>query len=237
MNISNMLSSNYEVLPLGNSLQIITPMTFAHDGEHISIYANPVDNGWRLSDGGNAAMHTASRGIKLTSSRMKQVADIMPTVSVHNWMLESFADESHFAQSITDLMAAQHAISVMATEWKPANIKASKAIIDAVGETLKSGYGEKVKKDVPITGASGHQFTLPFVVETQNPMYIDTITGHWTSIHYSLGRMADLKMLSPESNRFIVIDEQAESFEQAATLLTDYATIIPFSRRSALLAA
>ncbi len=237
MNISNILSTGYDVHPFDNGLQIITPLTFSGDGEHISVYAKQVEKKWRLSDGGNAAMHTAAMGIKLTSGRMQQVASIMPNVKVHNWMLESITDEIHFAQSIADLMAAQHAVSVMATDWKPVATKANKAIIDAVGETLKSCYGEKVKKDVSITGASGHQFTLPFVVETDSPMYIDTITGHWTSIHYALGRMADLRMLSPESNRFIVIDEQAESYEQAATLLTDYATIIPFSRRSALLAA
>lgn len=219
----------------GDTLRVWSPFTHANDGEIIGLYVEKLRDGYRVTDNAEAFMHASMMGIKLSDRRFDAVRRASGDVEISNGgVISTFVDEQGLKEGFASVLNASMAVSHFETLWIP-RIK-SESFSKAVGDILEMELGNKLKRDVGVTGASGHQLSLPLaIIQTNAITYVQPIaasaeeTIEWTNVYSGFGKMMDLK--NAGASRIVVLEDAANDseFPKAQTLLGMSATVVKYS--------
>jgi hypothetical protein len=246
MNCADVIASlGFRCKSLENgAIRVWSPFTYGHDGELVALYVEPSPSGFIVTDNAQSLMHAASMGANITKSRLAAIqrcarADVIVS---EGGEIRAQATVSTLSQAIVNVLNAALAVSHSEVGWLPR--PASSAFTDAVGEALQSVVGDRLKRNITVVGASGHQIEIPFVVESEarklsERTYIQPVAYgaderlDWDNVYRGLGKMLDLKNAGAEEHSRSVILEDAtpdEEIAKAATLLTVCASVVYFSK-------
>ncbi|QYM66676.1 hypothetical protein K1X80_16600 [Pseudomonas sp. So3.2b] len=139
-------------------------------------------------------------GIQPTATLGRKLSVIAMEKHVHlsdDGELSVACDEAEAPFYLTQLIDAAAAISYHCSQWEVASESRFEQLISAA---LRKTFPGKVKRYYSITGASGHQFKLPFAIdvdkaEIQVVQTISTVgdAPYWSSVYQALGKMIDVK--------------------------------------------
>lgn len=88
----------------------------------------------------------------------------------------------------------------------------------------------RVSKDVPIIGASQHEWRFDAMISGQEkPVVFDAVTSHAGSVVWAAAKFADLARLEREIGRVAVIDSRAAMGEMIGVLSPNVSAIIELS--------
>lgn len=222
-----------------NTMRLWSPFTYGNDGHVVGLYLEKSNAGYRITDDAEALMHSASMGINITKRRidlLKRVCGESVMVS-DSGVISATANDNNLTDALSAVLNATLAVSHYEIDWMP-RIK-SESFTQEVAAVLEVTLGERLKKNVVVTGASGHQIEIPLVIEkNKESTYIQPVAYgddrvDWDNVYRGLGKMLDLKSAGAEDQfRTIVIDDRSKDDEltQAVTLLTHTATVVNYSR-------
>jgi len=230
----------FECVPLANQTYMVyTPFNMAHDGQVAAFSVRQVDEKYVLSDGCSALMHAEAHGVNVSRSRIQSLGSMLPsgvqlTVSGE---LTAECDLAGLAGSARSMVAALVGVTHQERAWWPATSE-EEPFDEEVRQVLEPRVGSRLKRRVKVTGASGHQLELPFVIEGPQPRYNQTVPYDvdrldWTKVYRALGKMLDIKNAgTPDESRIIIIEDAANDpqLDNAITLLAYGAGVYRFSR-------
>lgn len=240
MNCAQIVSSlGFQCKELADgSLRLWSPFTYGRDGHVIALYIEPTSNGYLISDNAESFMHASSMGAALSKSRIaaiRSVAGADAEVTASGEIIAS-ASESTIGTAVIGALNAALAISHYERQWVP---RSPTAFSDAVGRVLDSIAGERLRRNVAVTGSSGHEMRIPFVVQNGPDMtYIQPVAYgesavDWSHVYRGLGKMLDLKNAGmPEASRAIVVEDVPgdDEIDNSVTLLSNAASVVYFSK-------
>ena len=230
----------YNCYELSESLsQFVSPFSRGIDGELVGLYVQKINTDhYRVSDGGDAISHMLSFGITLNKKRtdylIKQAYREGVTLSEDTGEIHISAKESELGDAINRVISFSLEIGYLESSW----VTSSKNPLfkDFVGDYLKSNI-RKVESNVSVSGLSGHQLEIPYVIRGENNIiYIETVGRkndkvNWSSVYKVTGAMSDLRM--EDAKRCIVLDDLNDlDTKQAEVALSEHAIVLPFSARS-----
>lgn len=226
--------------PLGEgAYRLWSPFTYGNDGELVGLYVEPAGDGYLVTDNAASFMHAASMGANLTKVRVNAIRRLAGDAVIvsEGGEIRAHVREDQLPDAIANVLNVAMAVSHYESAWLPR--AASAAFSDAVGQVLAEALGDRLKRNVKVTGASGHQIEIPFVVESGSERtYIQPVAYgddrvEWDYVYRGLGKMLDLKNAgADDAARTIVIDDARpdEELAKAITLLAVAATVVNFSR-------
>lgn len=222
-----------------NMIRVWSPFTYGNDGEIVGFYVETTGTDkYRVTDGAESLRHASSLGINLGRNRLDALRAIAgPRALVSSGgEISATADQSSLTEAIAAVLNAALAVSHLEFRWLP---RASYETFTAeVGERLESALAGRVKKNVTVTGASGHQIEIPFAVIAQDrDTYVQPV-GYgdgrvkWDTVYRAFGKMVDLKNVdAAQDQRVIVVDDRNthEDLGQSITFLSESATVVRYS--------
>lgn len=240
MNCEKLISNlGFDCQPLANgALRLWSPFTYGDDGEIVGLYIEPTSGGLRVTDHADSLFHASAMGAKLTKARIETLRRIAgPAVTVSDGgEIFATADANSVAEAVVSVLNTALGVSHFEALWKPRT--ASTEFSERVGEVLDEYAGTRVKRNRIMTGASGHQIEIPFVIENGTERTFIQPVAHgeerleWDGVYRGLGKMLDLKNAgADDKSRIIVIEDVLgdEEVGKAATLLSVCATVVYFS--------
>jgi hypothetical protein len=243
MNCADLISSlGFSCKQLsGGAIRLWSPFTYGRDGQLVSLFVEPTNGGFLVSDNAQSFMHAVTMGVDVTKSRLEMIRAAISdqTISVSkSGEITAVAHPESLGSAIVGVLNAALTVSAFESTWMP---RSQATFERSVGVMLESILGTRLKTKVKVTGASGHQMEFPFAVDAAgNTTYIQTVAyGHgrvdWSLVYRGLGKMLDLKNADPGfSERAIILEDSPdEELAKAATLLSNSAKVVPFSRAKA----
>lgn len=223
-----------------NTLRLWSPFTYGNDGENIGVFVEAFGNGFRVTDNAEALFHASAMGINISKKRLEMLRRIAGTsvdITDGGEIIAQTAGKD-VRQAIASVLNAAMSVSHMEFSWVPRSH--SVQFNEEVGKVLLDTLGEKrVARKVLVTGASGHQIEIPFVVDGLRKTYIQPVSYgdervDWDNVYRGLGKMIDLKNVgADDASRIIIIeDEHDDEPSKAITLLSITANVVPFSKIS-----
>lgn len=238
MNCETLLENlGYECEPAGEDLRVYTPFTY-WDGAVIRFFAEPNGRRVRLTDHGDSLMHAEASGIKITPKRLefiRYIAGGEATVS-NRGEIFAMAEAGEIGDAVGDLLNAILTVSHMGLRWRPPIPRPS--FREEVDRLLSPRLGERLQRNTAVTGASGHQYEIPFTIQTADEYrFVETVAwgeerATWTPVMHAYAEMADIAHAgAAPSSRFIILDDDAdpEVVGSAVTFLAETSTVLPFS--------
>lgn len=230
----------FECEPLATgALRLWTPFAYGDDGELIGLYVEPVAGHFRITDHADSLFHTSAMGISLSKPRLRRLAALMrgrANLSEAGEIAAVVNRESDVPDAVTDVVDSALVISHMERMWAP---KASEADFQyRVERLLAPRLGARLKRRVQVTGASGHQLEIPFMITFEGgARYVQPVARSakgidWANVYKAYGKMTDLKHAgADEDTRYVVVEDDVENEEidKAVSFLTDSATVLRFS--------
>lgn len=243
MNCTNLLENlGYTCAQRQNgALRLWSPFTF-DDGEHLALFLEPSGNGqWLITDHADTLMHASAHGAKLTRPRLDKIKEQFTTVKIsEGGALVAVTDEDNLARTVTDVLNTAIAISHAEESWRPKTRE--QKFVATVGQELEAVVGNKLLRNVTVTGVSGHQIEIPFAIDdpTMGRQLIQPVAYgdermDWANVYKASGKMLDLKSAGAEEGQRIVVVEDIpgdDELGKAATLLSYTATVLLFSHRA-----
>lgn len=235
----------------GGALRLWSQSTYADDGDIVSLIALPSGDGfWSLSDRAGLLMHTESKGFEVTKKKMSQMERLFPAGIRFDrggeLVAPSVPGECLFDEATKLLTAVILASHISVRDGKPYR----QGFDSTVDRFLTGEFGEdRVRRKFRCVGGSGHQLEIPLVLDfdTSEPTFIvpigaDTAGGFdWGKVYGTAGKLQDLKQGQYAAGRRLVfIDDlhadvrKRRELGQVQTILAESASIIPFSRASAV---
>jgi hypothetical protein len=221
------------------TLRVWSPFTYANDGERIGLYVEKLASGYRVTDACESLMHASSMGISLTANKVNAVRRSTGYgVEISNGgEIAAFVSEADIGRGVASVLNASLAVSHLEGHWAPrAKADSFTKMVTAVLETV---LGDRVTKNVTVTGASGHQLELPLSVRlATTTVYVQPIATteenkvDWKNVYAGYGRMIDLKNAALESSSRVVVLEDAANDDEmlkAVGLLADTASVVNYS--------
>src|SRR3569833_356839 len=225
--------------PLNNgAFRIWSPFTNGDDGQRDALYIEPSADGYRITDNAESLMHASSMRANLSSSRLSILRRANGSVRISEGG-EIFASASieNLSTTLIEVLNTALAVGHCESMWQPK--EASTSFQEAVGAVLQDAAGDRLRRNAVVSGASGHQIEIPFVIDGETKStYIQPVAyGYdrvdWDSVYRGLGKMLDLKNAgADEQNRALILEDNAGDDEigKAATLLSVSASVVYFSR-------
>jgi|SRR5581483_685073 len=221
-----------------NLLRVWSPFTYGDDGEEVGVYVEKLRDGFVVSDNAEAMMHAASMGISLSKKRLatlRNIAGHAVTIAEGGEITAAVSAES-VPDAVAAVIGAAMGVGHLEAVWRPRHRNAAD-FIRQVGEVLDKTVGDsRVARNVTVTGASGHQIEIPFVVAGE--IYVQPVAYgdgrvEWDNVYRGLGKMIDLKNAgASDKSRIIVMEDAANDAEiaNAVSLLSITANVIQFSK-------
>lgn len=241
MNCQSLLSNiGFECMRLDvDTLRIWSPFSYGTDGELIGVYVEKRGDSYHVTDNAEALMHASAMGVKLSDKRVDAVRRaIVGEVHIsRGGVISATVEDARVHEGVVAVLNAALAVGHFETAWAP-RIR-SESFSKMVGDILEAELGERLLRDISVTGASGHQLELPFAIQAKAELiYIQPVAAedehvNWTNVYSGFGKMTDLKNAGAESGARVVVIEDAPAdteMPKAITLLAMSATVVQFSR-------
>jgi len=240
MNCQSLLSNiGFECMRLdAETLRIWSPFSYGMDGEHIGLYIEQRGNRVHVTDNAEALMHASAMGINLTDKRIDAVRRAASAVNVsRGGVISTTVDDSCVHEGVVAVLNAALAVGHFETMWTP-RVRAE-SFSKAVADLLDAELGERLLRDVQVTGASGHQIELPFAIQSKAELiYLQPVAAegdrvNWTNVYAGFGKMTDLKNAGAESSARVIVLEDAPGdpeMPRAVSLLAMSAAVVQFPR-------
>lgn len=222
----------------GETLRIWSPFTYGNDGQRIGLYVEKTATGYRVTDNCEALRHASSMGINLTANKINAVRRSVGFEALvsDGGEISAYVTEEKIGQGVASVLNATLAVSHLEGHWAP---KArADSFTKTVADVLESVLGERVARNVTVTGASGHQLELPLAVRLDSlTVYVQPIasteqnTVDWKNVYAGWGRMTDLKNAAlPDATRMFVLEEASNDGEmtKAMSVLAEAASIVQY---------
>lgn len=204
------------------------------------------NNRVRISDNADTLFEAITHGVKHSKDRELHIKELAKSFDME------FTDVGELAvvcsvdrvdYFFSRFLEASFALASNTLNWHPAHKKTG-AFKREIGSILTREYKERLKKNVKVTGSSGHQLIFHFAIDSEMPeeQLIQTISSSnssvdWSVVYGTLGKMIDVSRVS-EAKRLVIIERaDGEELASASTLLSTKATVIPFSNGSDLVNA
>jgi hypothetical protein len=218
-------------------MRLWSPFTYGNDGQIVSLYVEPTGDGFLVTDNAQSFMHAASMGVSVSKNRLSMIRNVAgpDTMVTKSGEILASASIGTLGAALVGVLNAAVAVGNFETVWVP---RSQTAFTDSVGAMLESVVGNRLKKNVKVAGASGHQMEFPFAVSaTRGMTYIQPVAYgdgrvDWSFVYRGLGKMLDLKNADTmESERAIILEDQPDDeLGKAITLLSNSAKVIPYSK-------
>ena len=240
MNCQSILSNiGFECLPLDEAtLRIWSPFSYGTDGEHVGLYVQALGNQVHVTDNAEALMHASAMGVKISDRRIDTLRRAVSNVSIsRGGTISTTVDDSQVQEAVVAVLNAALAVGHFETAWAP-RVR-SESFTKLVAEVLEAEVGECLLRNVPVTGASGHQLELPYAIQRKGELiYLQPIAAEddrvdWTNVYSGFGKMTDLKNAGAEIGSRVVVLEDApgdSEHAKAVSLLAMSATVVQFPR-------
>jgi hypothetical protein len=224
----------------GGALRVLSPFTYANDGEHIGLYIQEIPTGYLITDACESLMHSASMGLALTPTRLEAIRRSMGFAASlsESGEIATTVPPDGIARGIAAVLNGSLAVSHHEAQWKP-RFRAE-SFNSQVTTVLEGQLAGRVLQKVNVRGASGHQLELPLAVRLPRELvYVqpvaldDDAKVDWRNVYLAYGRMIDLKNAAPEdSTRLVVVEDAANDPEMknAVRLLSEASSLVMFSR-------
>jgi hypothetical protein len=220
------------------TLRIWSPFSYGSDGEHVGVYVEKRGNRVHVTDNAEALMHAASMGIKITDRRIDAVRRAAADVNISpGGTISTTVDDSEVHEGVVAVLNAALAVGHFETAWAPR--MRAESFTKVVADILEAELGERLLRDVQVTGASGHQLELPFAIQSRadliylQPVAADDDRVNWTNVYSGFGKMTDLKNAGAEGGARVVVLEDAPGdpeMAKAISLLAMSATVVQFPK-------
>ncbi|MBA3774796.1 MAG: DUF1828 domain-containing protein [Ramlibacter sp.] len=223
-----------------DTLRVWSPFSYGNDGERIGLYVEKQRNGYRVTDNCEALMHASSMGVSLSENKVNAVRRATGFgVSISDGgEITAFVSEDDLGQGLASVLNASLAVSHLEGQWSP-RARAS-SFANRVAGVLENSLGEKLLRNVTVTGASGHQLEFLLAVQSRAGLtYVQPIaatednTVDWKNVYAGWGRLTDLKKAKiAGTSRVAVIEEAVNDAEMdnATAILADTASVVNFSK-------
>jgi hypothetical protein len=240
MNCSEIISSlGFHCKELADgALRLWSPFTYGRDGQVIALYVEPTNSGYLISDNAESFMHASAMGATLSKSRMQAIRSIAGANAevTKGGEIVASASDATLGSAVVGVLNAALAVSHYERQWVP---RSPTAFSEAVGRVLESIAPDRLKRNVIITGASGHEMRIPFAVtKGLETTYIQPVAYgdgavDWSHVYRGLGKMLDLKNAGiAEHSRTIIVEDvpDDEDIDKSVTLLSNAASVVYFSK-------
>jgi hypothetical protein len=244
MNCDQLLDiTGWHCAPAGaKSVRAIAPFTLGRDGRHAAFYlAQPSDETFYLTDGGESAMHASQSGIEITKARLDLLNRTTGVQFAHfgnDLAITASGPIAEAEMALWDAVKLAMSLSFSGDKWMPKidhirfRALVQKALVSAVGE-------EKITTSYRIQGISGHTVEFPLALRSANDgifliepiALVSSEKIDWGRVHQVYGKLADVKQADAVSRRLVVFEEGASAaeFGRAATLLAQTAEVTTLS--------
>lgn len=240
MNCQSILSNiGFECMSLdAETLRIWSPFSYGHDGEHVGVYVEKRGNRVHVTDNAEALMHASAMGITITDKRIDAVRRAASDVSIsRGGIISTTVDDSQVHEGVVAVLNAALAVGHFESAWAPR--ARAESFTKAVADILEAELGERLIRDVQVTGSSGHQLELPFAIQFKAELiYLQPVAAeddrvNWNNVYSGFGKMTDLKNAGADSGARVVVLEDAPGdpeMSKAVSLLAMSATVVQFPR-------
>jgi hypothetical protein len=240
MNCQNLIAQlGFRCREIGEgALRVWSPFTYGKDGQRIGLYVEQTPQGYLVTDNAESFMHASNMGANLTPARFNAVRNAVGhSVQISaGGVISAFVSEEKLPLALADVLNASLAVSHYEYAWTPRS--KSESFTAAVSDVLERAVGNRIRRNVQVIGASGHQLELPLAIALADQLvYIQPIATNqdnkvdWKSVYAGYGRMTDLKGAgAADTARVIVLEDASneDEFAKAATLLSHSASVVPF---------
>lgn len=200
----------------------------------------------RISDNADTLFEAIAHGVEHSPNRIKQLKEVVGRFGIElteAGELATVCKANEVDYFFIRFVEASFAVANSTLDWHPAVQKAG-VFRQEMDGILTGEYQDRVTKNVKLIGSSGHQLTFHFVIDFEQPKekLIQTISSinkcvDWANVYGTLGKMLDISRIS-NSKRFIIIEEtEDDDLANASSLLSEKATVIPYSNPQELLKA
>ncbi|SEJ47311.1 protein of unknown function DUF1828 [Azotobacter beijerinckii] len=222
-----------------------SPLALAFDGLLIGAYVQELGAGRvRISDNADTLFAAMTHGVKPTAEKGRRLAALVAErgleLSDDGEIFKICAEEQVGFYLARFIEAAEH-VGYACSAMRPTPASRFDRMIES---TLKSAYPQ-LKIDYRITGASGHQLTLPFAIEADGEALtlIQTVPAKdgkvdWSLVYRAVGKLLDIKNAHFGTRRRVILEaSDEEENRKAATALADAASVIVYTTPAHLLSA
>lgn len=222
------------------TLRILSPFTFANDGEHIGLYVEEIPTGYRITDACESLMHASAMGASITLNRLNALRkSIGYSVDISvDGEISAFTHKEGLSAALAAVLNGSLAASHLEPHWLPRH--RSESFVESVSSLLERSLGERVLRGVEVKGASGHQLEIPLAVRlSEELVYVQPVatteenTVDWKNVYASYGRMTDLKNAGIEGTSRLIVMEDAsndDQFKFALRILTEASSVVTYSK-------
>jgi hypothetical protein len=154
----------------GGALRIWSPFTHGNDGEHIGLYVEPTSTGYKVTDNCEALMHASYAGVSLTPGRLDSIQKAVghgARVSGGGEIV-AYTSAQELGGTVAAVLNAAMAVAHFESQWRPR--LRTQPFAKEVEGVLEDALGDKVLRNVVVTGASGHQLELPLAIQTEQSL-------------------------------------------------------------------
>lgn len=243
MNCTNLLENlGYTCAMRENgALRLWSPFTF-DDGEHLALFLEPDGKGqWRVTDHADTLMHASACGARITKARLDRIRERSSDVNItEGGALAAIATLDSLPHVVAAVLNTAIAISHAEDAWRPKS--RDQRFIAAVGKELEAVAGQRLQRNVTVTGVSGHQIEFPFAIDDTDagrqfiqPVAYGDERMDWANVYKAHGKMFDLKSAGAEETQRIVVMEDIPGDAEvgkAITLLSYTAMVLLYNHRA-----
>lgn len=220
-------------------LYVESPLTMVFDGSMVGAYIQDIGRGRiRISDNADTMFTAMCWGMNphpKTSKKISRLATESGISLSDRGELYVTGNEEATAFLLASFIEASVRIGHVFNQTKP--IPTSK-FERKIAKVVKSHFGDRMKRNATIMGASGHQLTFPFALDfgSQRQQVIQTVpilgsgNQNWRSIYQTVGKMADLKNSSIQCRRVVILEPSPDATEtdKARNALVEFASVISY---------
>lgn len=246
MNCKEIINNlGFECVQKKNLSIINTPFYSPIDGDGIQLFVEHNNGQYLITDFGKTAQHAESHNLTLNEARHNTVrlrsgnSDSL----TRDWRIETVASLQNLQEKLTEALTTVLAMSQAEIEWLPA-INPTTTFKAQVSGLLQKQFGNKLTLDYKVNGFSGHQYEIPFAIESESKLiihYVSQIEGHqlrWPSATNIAGIMGDISRNEACNHyrRMVILDDQNlidnQQLNEVNLLLNGTVTTLPYSNRA-----
>lgn len=220
-------------------LYVESPLTMVFDGAMIGAYIQNIGRGRiRISDNADTMFTAMTWGVNphpKTSQKISRLANEGGISLSDQGELYVTGNEDATPFLLANFIETSVRIGHVFNQAKPVpTSKFERKIVKAV----KSEFGNRMKRNASVTGASGHQLTFPIALDlgSQRQQLIQTVPtlgsggSNWRSIYQTVGKMADLRNSGTHCRRVVILEPSTDPAEtdKARNALVEFASVISY---------
>ena len=223
-----------------------SPLALAFDGLLIGAYVQELGSGRvRISDNADTLFTAMTHGVKPTADKGRRLAALVADRGLElsdDGEIFKICSEEQAGYFLARFIEAAEHVGYACGAMRPSPVSRFDQVIESA---LKGAYRQRLKTDFRIVGASGHQLTLPFAIESNDQpltliQTVPTKDGKvdWSLVYRAVGKLLDIKNAQLGTRRQVILEAgDEEENRKAATALADAASVIVYTSPAHLISA